>query len=286
MKKALLSQKRVIAALAVILVVTSLLPAQFVQPATSTPHDVVIAILTPLCAPLNALAGALRSPADLTVRQGSDEQLQRELLAMHALLKQTQNKLAETRKQLHKLTLLRRDHPLSGVPLIAARVIESAPDNQRLSIDQGKRDGVVVGMAVTDGGNLVGKISRAGTAIADVQPIVAVGTLLAVSIRPMSGSDVRPTVASIRAQGDGRTFAGQVAARAPVKAGDLVYLDDAGWPAMVQDFVVGMVVAVEKDKDDPALKNTVRIQTVHAFGRMRSVEVVMPPDVLPEDDRP
>ena len=286
MKKALLSQKRVIAALAAILFVTSLLPARFIQPVTSTPHDVVMAILTPLCAPLNALAGAIRSPADLTVMSGPDEQLQRELLAMRVLLKQTSNELAETRRQLHKLTLLRRDYPLSGVPLIPAKVIESSPGNQSLSINQGKRDGVAVGMPVTDGGNLVGKISRAGTAIADVQPIVAAGTRLAVSIRPMSGSSVRPTVASIRAQGDGRTFLGQVADRAPVRKGDLVHLDDAGWPAMVQDFVVGMVVAVEKDQDDPALKNSIRIQTVHAFGRMRTVEVVMPPDVLPEDDAP
>ena len=79
MKKALLSQTRVITALAVVLVVTSLLPAQFVQPVTSTPHDVVMAILTPLSAPLNALAGAVRSPNDLTIKPGSDEQLQREL---------------------------------------------------------------------------------------------------------------------------------------------------------------------------------------------------------------
>lgn len=286
MKKALLSQKRVIAALSVILFVTSLLPARFVQPVTSTPHDVVMAILTPLCAPLNALAGAIRSPADLTVMSGSDEQLQRELLAMHALLEQTRDELAETREQLRKITLMQSQHPLRGVALMPAKVIDGTPGNQRLTINQGTRDGVAVGMAVTDGGNLVGRISRTGAASADILPIVAAGTRLAVSIWPMSDADVRPTVASIRADGDGCTFLGQVSDRAPVKVGDLAHLDDDGWPAEVQRFVVGMVVAVGKDQDDPALRNSIRIQTVRSFERMRSVEVVMPRDALPEDDGP
>jgi len=286
MKKALLSQKRVVAALAVVLIVMSLLPAGFVRPISSTPHDVVMAILTPLIAPLNALAGAVRSSDDLAVKSGSDEQLQRELLAMHALLEQTRAELAQTREQLRKITLLRQQYPLSGVALMPAKVIEGAPRNESLSIDRGRRHGIDVGMAVTDGGNLVGKISRTGASRADVGPIVAQGTLLAVSIAPMGGSGFAPTVASIRADGDGRSFVGQVASRAPIEVGDLARLDDAGWPQKVQRFVVGVVVAVEKDQDDPALKNSIRIQTVRSFGRMRSVEVVMPPEALPEDYAP
>jgi len=287
MKQAMLSQPRVVAGLAALLFVTSLLPTRWVQRITAVPHDIVMAVLTPVSSPLNTMATTIRSGDNLQVLSGSDEKLQEKLLEMRALLDQTRAELSQTRKRLKKLTRVRQELSLGGVGLLPAHISDVAADNQRLTINVGRRDGVELKMAVTDGGNLIGRVSRVGASTADVRPIVAAGTRLAVSIRPSLGdTDARATVASLHADNDGRSFIGQVDGSDPVRAGDLAQLDDGGWPAEVQRFVVGVVREVSKDESDPALSKRIVIQTIKSFGRIRVVEVVMPADAASDDNLP
>ena len=279
MKKPMFSQPRIVAVLAAVVFVTGLLPTRWARHVAATPHEVVMAVLTPLSSPLNALSGAVRSGRDREVKLDTGSDL--ETLVM---LRQARAELVEARELLRELTEMRRERPLRGVGLKPAKVTDSAPANQRMTINVGRRDGVDVDMAVTDGGNLVGRISRVGAAAADVDPITAAGTRLAVRICPPGAGDGAPlVVAPVYADDDGRTFFGQVDGGGPVRVGDLAHLDDNGWPTEVQQFVVGVVRDVGKDPSDPALSSRVRIETIRPFERVRRVVVVVPTDALPDD---
>lgn len=282
----MLKQHRVVASVTLLLLVGSLLPTTWAQRISSLPYALVWSVLTPLRSPLHMLAISMRASADVDIDLGNAAQIEQQLIEIRVLLAQKDAELVEARRLIAILTEVRRQYPLRGVQLVPATVVDLSIRPQRLVIKLGRDHGVGLHMAVTDGGSLIGRISHVGATSADVWPIAAVGTRLAVRIdTPAMGSVARGVTAMLQAKGDGRSLIGRVDVGS-VKVGQWAYLDDPEWPRDVHLFVVGVVVEVVADESDPTLHSRVRVDPIRSFARLRAVQVVMPPEAQQADGRP
>ena len=287
MRTALLNQRRVVTAVAVLLLIAGLVPSSWAGRISDVPQQVVRAALTPLRHPLNALGDVLRPGRDVDVDLGDDESIKQQLIDARVDLERAKADLAAALDLIQKLTGIRNRFPRRGMDLLPATVTDGTIRHQRLALDKGQRDGVKPRMAVADGDNLIGRVSRVTASGADVRPIVAAGTRLAVLIAPARSNAAAPPVqATIDAAGDGRGFVGRVDANAAVKAGDWAFLDDREWPDVVDRFIIGVVVEVTKDERDPALRRRVRIETIPSLARLRVVVVVIPTVLHPTGEAP
>jgi hypothetical protein len=282
----MLKQHRVVGSVTVLLFVGSVLPTNWAQTVSALPYALVWSVLTPLRSPLHMLAISLRSPADLDVNLGNARQIEDQLIEARVLLAQKDAELIEAKRVIAILTEVRRQYPLRGVQLVPATVVDLSVRPRRLAIKLGRGHGIGLQMAVTDGGNLIGRIGRVGPVSADVWPITATGTSLAVRIDvPSIGRAARGVAVMLQANGDGLSLNGRVDVGS-VKTGQWAYLDDPEWPRDVHLFVVGIVDEVAADESDPTLHSRVRIKPIRSFARLRAVQVVLPPEAQQADERP
>src|SRR5699024_9825091 len=116
---------------------------------------------------------------------GSPEQLGIKYGQALVMIHRLEDKLDAAQKQIAMLSRSRRI-ALSGVTLVQSRVTGYSDSRTKpaLSINRGRKAGLVDGCVVVTGFNLVGRVDKAYTTSADVDLILAPRTRLQVRILP------------------------------------------------------------------------------------------------------
>ncbi len=217
----------------------------------------------------NALAGWLRPPASPAagVPDGARE-LVESLMADRDL---AQRRYLVARDQVRELEARIRDlQALPAAAREAERVIRLAHVTRRsaesmdapveVMLPRDSRGGIHArAIAVHRGVHLLGRLTgETSGAVLTLLPILNPGTGY-LQVRLGERPDAEPDPqrrGQIHPTGDGRTLVGVVVREAPVAVGDVVYLDDPGWPATAQFMTVGRVSLIEPDPDE-ILRNLV-----------------------------
>lgn len=281
MSRPAFNQKRILAMLAVLLALASLLPQRWAGALSATPSHALTAVLCPFTDRLNRFSTFLRAPADLTLELGDRAQMEARLLQTDGLILKLQHDLDEAHKTIARMSELRQVmQPSVGTPRPADVVASLGGGfNSGLTINVGGRDGVQTGMVVTSGYCLVGRIADAGPASAVVRLITApTRTPLGVRIAPPapSGGPSRELVTWAKVAPGASELWADTDINAPVQIGDLARLFDDGWPAEARGFVVGKVVRIEKLPENPLLQHRVVIVPVRPLAYLSRVEVIIP----------
>ena len=280
MKRFFAHQGPALALLVAVLVAMSFLPARAAGFISAGPRHFVRKILGPLTEPLHRVGSALRRPEETEAEPLPPtvdplvyaRRLEQEIRWKDDLIKQ----LTQTRQL-----------SLAGVTLVPARVTQWSGrprSHRRISIDRGERSSVRLGQAVTDGFNLVGRVTEFGAATATVHLITSSGTSLVVRIVPASlGPAPRELVVQrLRASDDGSHFIGHCTTEDEVQQGDLAHLYDQDWPEEAGGFVVGNVDQVIEDPASPHLRRIIIVRPARSLAHLSRVAVVVPEHQEPE----
>jgi cell shape-determining protein MreC len=280
MSHRVLSQRRVLIVLAVLLLVSSFLPSGLSHELWSRPRHLKDLLLTPIADPLHALSLAIRRPASSTPPMANveAEEIARSrnyLRRLEAELKEAHDKLA----QFERISALARAGQvnLRGLDLVSARVTgwEGSPIEPLLMINRGRTSRLVPNLAVSDGVNLVGYVQDVGAMTSSV-------VLLPSSRVPLEVRIVPPTLESPTRELPGylqydprrRTFYLVCSKQADVRTGDLAHLTGGGWPDEAKGLVVGQVVGVEPYADPHF--NCVLVQPMVDMRYLQRVIVLVP----------
>lgn len=276
MLRLFLNQTRVFTGVVLLLLVGSLMPTAWARGLSVGPRTFVNTLLTPIQRPLASISTALRPREGLDVRLGSISDMERQVLETRVELAQLRANLAAANARIEQLADVRRQLGLRGVTLLTA-VAEWSPSRQfqALTLNRGAGDGVVEGQVVADGLNLIGRITVAAPVMASVRPVTNPGTHLAVRIAPARGGD-RFTLVQVQSLPDGRGFLARADVADPVQLGDLAHLQDVGWPPEAQGLIVGQVVAINHDEQDPILRRQIVIAPLREVSSIRHVVVFVP----------
>jgi len=287
MNHRVLSQRRLLPVLVAVLLICSFLPPGLSERLFGRPRHLKDLLLTPIADPLHALSMALRhsSPGQPLTVTADAEELARSrnyLRRLAAALREAHEKLA----QFERISALARAGQLNlrGLDLVSARVTGwvGPPDQPVLMINRGRGARLTPGLAVSDGGNLVGYGQ-------DVGPMTSSIILLTSSRAPLEVRIVPPTLESPARELPGyleyearrRCFFLVTAKQTDVRAGDRAHLTGGGWPDEARGLVVGQVVAVEPDSDPHF--NRVLVQPMRDPRYLRRVIVLVPVEEAPTD---
>ncbi len=250
MKRTLLTPRRMLALIVVLLVVSSFLGEGVAEAIAGGPRNVVSAVTSPFTSMFYALGTALRhEEPDATPwneQRVSRAQLEREYGLALKRLDYLQEKIKQLEKERARYANLRavaegdEQLDLSGSSFINARVTAFVGEagSQFVTIDRGTRSGIREGTVIIQGDfNLVGKVVHAGPVTADVKIITSPGTRLEVRLVPAT---VNAGPQSVRVQlhvrDDGKTFETQVETDTHVQVNDLAHLVDNRWPREAAEF--------------------------------------------------
>jgi len=261
----------------VVLVVGSLLPASWARFLSSHPRHVLTAIAAPAQHLLKPLADRVRRPADLSVDLGNQEEYER---AKQQIV-QLQHKLHEANLQIAELSQLRNELKLTGVGLVPATAVAWSGDtlHSTLTINRGTRHGLSPGLVAVRGFNLVGQLSDVSPTAATVRLVTASQTSLVVMIVPPNDShQPRQLMTQLRAAPERNEFWASINTDDTIETGDLAYLMDDGWPEASRGFVVGTVVQIDKDPDDPILRRRVVVAPIRSLAHLDHLTVIVPID--------
>jgi cell shape-determining protein MreC len=239
---------------------------------------------------LKSIGDSLRRPADRHIDLGEGEQLKANLEHSLRYNEQLTQELALARAKITQLTRIRENLDLTGVRLLPASVTSWSADpiNPTLAIDRGAHQGLRTGLVVTDGFNLVGRVTGAGPMVATVRLVTASDTQFTVRVLPpVPGASPRSVLTRVQAVKARSLFWATVDASDPAKKGDLVYLCDEGWPAEARGLVIGQVTRIDKHPDDPLLRRRLVIEPIRSLAHLDRVTVILPTTVehLPASHR-
>lgn len=276
MPKSALTFRRGLVAAVIVLMVLSLLPHRFTGYATIV-RSVTVSTLSLLAQPLHAVASSLRRYEERPVL-GEQEQLSQRIQSLEAevmALRERERQLVRTVEELEGL----RRRLGETYEYRVASVIGRSSDNT-LQLNIGTRQGVRVGMAVVERASIVGRISQVGPTSSTLSLITAPDTLIEVvavpaTLRgPVLPEDRRGRLLLQPARAN-LMVALEVDAQLPVEAGDYARLLDERWPRAVQGMIVGQVIGVEDDPDDPLLK-LVGVRPMTSLPDLDEVTVIVP----------
>ena len=281
---AAITSRRVLAPLAIVLLlVSALLPARYSLYGPPL-HNAMLVLLKPLSLRLHALGSQLRdrpvTPVDRTL-----EQLQEEILVLEGDLRRIQEENRALRQQIAQLSGLQQRLGRMQYRPVFARVTgrNADPGGELLFIEAGRRDGLDVGMIVADAGasgfggpQLVGRIVQVQQATAAVRPITAAGTLLRLEL---SQDPQKWTL--FRAAGPDLLVAADANRDLKVSEGDVARLADDhgpdGWAEAAKFMLVGEVIRVAPDPNEPLLKR-VEVQPRRPLLQLDEVMVLVAGD--------
>ena len=267
------TNRRVLAAVAVLLALMSQVPSRCVRPLSDKPRDLVVALLNPLTHPLKRLSDSLRRRRDLDVKAPLDENRKQALQYMRRL----EAELDDARETIAQLTQTRQILGFQSVTLTPASV--TASSDHTLTINRGRTAGLRDGLVATAGGNLVGRITHTGPVTATIQLITAPKTLLTTRIVPPVPGEPTRDLSRVPFEAEGEFLTAVVNEDHPVQPGDLAHLDSCTWcPPEARGFVVGKVVKIEPYPDDPTLRRRLVVQPIKSLRHLSEVAVPVPSD--------
>ena len=284
MKKTLLRPRQILLILVALLLVGSFLPGRWAGSISYQPRHFVNAATRPITYPLKLLSDSIRQPAELTIDESDRAILREQYGVALATIRRLERQLEEAQQETATLSQVREHLGLSGVQLYPASVIawSGDPIQPSLTINRGSRHRLRVGLVVASGFNLVGRISSVGPVTSTARLISSPDTQLTLKILPPL-PDAPPRRMLIQARSDkrGEQFVAQTDVDDPVQVGDLAHLADDLWPLEASGLVVGKVVAIEKDPDDPILRRLTQIEPIRSFAHLDRVVVQIPSEGEP-----
>ena len=280
MRRLLFQQEVLLAALAVVLVIFSLLPGHWAHAISSRPRHIVESVRAPFASPLHSVAESVRrspdKPVDLVYGSDLDTQYKAMLRQNRAL----EQEVARLKRELEIYEGARR-RGATSMNYLVARVtgVSMRPDTSRtITIDVGTMDGVFTNMVVTsDQFNLVGRVIDAGPKAATVELIISAGTNLSVEITaPVPPEEaMRRHPALLKTAKDGKTLYDTASQDDEVQSGDLAHLADTKWPPEASGYVVGKVTAVEVDPENALLRRII-VEPIRSLAHLSHVVVLQP----------
>lgn len=241
----------------VVLIVLSLTKLSWLRWVSSL-ANVPTAILTPGSAVVSTAAGWLLPAKRPVVTSERERALVEELEHWKTLYQREDRNNEKLRKQIAELQRGRLINPESNITQFVAPVVGTSSDlsSGLLRVRAGENIGVVQGtVAVTDGVQIVGRVTSVSGPTSLIQPITRKGGLK-VSGRVMVDE---PNNVGLKCLLDpiGGRLRGAVeapdasAASLKPEPGHTVRLDDDRWPESAQRFVLGKVESVETDPANP-----------------------------------
>ncbi len=276
-----ITPKRILIAIAVLLLLSSQLPTGAATAIASIPRAFVGFISKPATM-LQRMSATLRpgraNAPDFT--PGGD--LAEQLAQANVYIDTLEQEILELRDVSQSLAQIDALLDLGGIRLIGANVLGFNGDleNPILTIGVGESSGLREGLAVVWGAGLVGRVVSTSAQTADVQLVTAAGTKLQVRIaKPVHDGVSEPLPAFIQVAEDGRSFITEdFAVDAPVQVGDLVHLADDSWQFRARGFIVGVVTEAGDHPDRPYLNKFVVIRPTLPLPSLTRVAVLVPVD--------
>jgi cell shape-determining protein MreC len=292
-------QNRIVAAMILLLLGSSLLHSRWARLISQPPRYLLTMLVSPLTRPLHALGSALRSQKEAPPEFGSD------VIKLTHLLKAAQAQSANLKIQLHEaqdtistLTRMKGYMSFDGTSLLPARVTQSTadPTHPTLTIDIGQRDGVHPGFVVASEFNLVGRVTFVGNRQATVSLLMKPRRHLQVAIMPKLAGAVKlpgqETNVMARVSENGTLLTAVVPATSQIRPGYLTRLlpsrpgqmaqagsgnaTEASWPREAWGLVVGRVTKVVPDPNDPISRKQIEIRPLNWHPHLTEVVVIAP----------
>ncbi len=271
-----ITPKRVLIALAVMLLISSQLPSTAATTLSYIPHSFVSLISQP-AALLIRLSTTLRPPRAQNPDFAVGGDLAEQLAQAKVYIDNLEQEVIELRQVSQSLAQIDALLDLGGIKLVGANVLGFNGDleNPILTIGVGSNDGLREGLAVVWGAGLVGKVVATSGNTADVQLITAADTKLQVRVAKPNATTT-PLPAFIEVADDGRSFfTEEFAIDDPVQAGDIVHLADNSWQFRANGFLVGVVTEVG-ESERPLLNSRVVIHPTQSLASLTRVAVLVP----------
>jgi rod shape-determining protein MreC len=266
-----------LALLAVLLFISSVVPARAARVVAAGPREVVRLALSPATALLTSLSMTVYEPTSVEVDFGDAAQLQEHYGQARQYIEQLERQVAALQEENARLRQVGEVISVGTARPVPAKVTAISNDTLKpvAVIDRGQNQGIRAGLVVVNGYRLVGKVEAAGPFTADVQLITAAGTALRVHLTPATGSSGAHEVQEwIKRADDSESFYADVNLNSPIQVGDLAFLADDLWPAEAMGFVVGVVERIGEDPKNPlAMKRIFVRPLVQPLSR---VEVLVP----------
>ncbi len=273
-----ITPKRLMIAIAILLLISSQLPTRAATALSYVPRSFVSLISKP-AAMLHRMSTTLRpsraQPLDFT------GDLAQQLAQARVYIDNLEQEVIELRSVSESLAQIDALLDLGGIRLVGANVLGFNGDleNPIITIGVGSNAKLREGLAVVWGAGLVGKVVSTSANTADVQLITAAGTQLQVRItKPSTTGAAAPLPAFIQVASDGRSFfTEEFSVNDPVQVGDLVHLADDSWQFRSRGFIVGIVAEVG-DSDRPLLNSRIVIRPAQPLPSLTRVAVLVPVD--------
>lgn len=280
MIRSLLQPRRLLAAFTLVIFVMACMPNGFVAAVTGGPSNTLRFLIAPVSNGtryLSLLARPGRAANDMTPEV---EALQSQYDQADRRIRELEGELREARERIAQLAGVREIMGGTTVDLPDARVNAAMIDSTAsvLRISRGQRAGIHQNMVVASGAHLVGRISaEPGPFSSDVKLITSPHTSLAVRLLPPVPDGMsRETLTTLTVAENRREFTAIVPATQDVRVGDRAYLADDSWPAEARALIVGQVVSVEKEQQDPLLRRRVVVRPVPPLASLANVIVIVP----------
>lgn len=279
MHRGLLTPQRVLIGLILLLVVSSLLPARYAASISAVPRFVVEPLIGMASQPLTWVSAQVRGSEARPLITSDAATFEENYFHMKNYVAALQQENEQLRREIADLEQVPKDIR-RAMAILPARVV-AGPRHQlddTLTINRGRADRIEPNMVVTSGYNLVGLVSEevAGSS-AKVRLITSPTMSLSVTIvPPLAPPDAVGLPAKLRLERDGQTFAADARKQDQVAVGDLAHLRDESWPNEARGYIVGQVVAVIDNPDDPILRRVIRIRPRPDLRYLTQVSVLVP----------
>jgi cell shape-determining protein MreC len=257
----------------------------FVLPSRSADeyHPQFQALLAPVAWPAARIGQWIRRRSPLVADNRSDEAIRQQNLDMQSQI----TWLTQQLETLEQLNHERIDMGEIGQYCAPTAVVGAdSGSRQSLALRSSTAQGLHDGMCVLDGGWIIGQITRAGLAGAQVRLVTDVGSRERVTFRAIVIDAAGRTqavrrgklVGVVEGQGEKpmvvQDLTGDEVKSAGVEVGDLVTLDEPDWPQIVQGLPLGRVTAIVPRADAP-LYAQIRIEPPKNLLLLREVMVVV-----------
>jgi len=278
-----LSQRRALAAIVVLLIISSMLPSGAGAWVAAAPRQWIEALTMPLAHPLHALGVRLRGQTPANDETLNHEQVLQNLAQAANYARRLEAENRQLREQIAQYEMLKRLDDegrvnLEGVHFLSADVTgwSGRGPGRLLTINRGKNHDVQDGQVVTDGINLVGRVVDVGGMTASVQLITAEDRRIEVRITPpLSAEPTRDVPGHLQPHHKKGIFTMPVEIQSPVQVGDLAHLSGGAWPNEALGFVVGKVTSFAEDPD-PLNFRTVVVEPAIDLMHLQRVVVLVP----------
>lgn len=280
MNRGLLTHRRVMTAIALLLVVAIFMPSSFAAMLGRLPQTAMLTVLTPLTAPLKSLSDSLRGAEPSTPVWSKQEQLERDYgiaLRLNDSLLQQNRLLREQLQQLARVREVVGDRPADFFSVAVTGFFDE-PTNPTLALSRGSLSGIQERQPVVSGYSLVGQISEVGPTSSQVELITAPETKLQVRIIPPTPGGAMEGYETFIERHPERpeVFYVDVNRDLQLRPGDLAHLSDRRWRPEALGFVVGQITQINNHPDQPLLLRRLIIEPILPLADLSMVTVLVP----------